>query len=215
MEAFTTLSAVAAPMLRANIDTDIIIRIEKVILPHAEQGRWAFAAWRYRPDGSENPDFILNQPAYRKAQILLAGANVGCGSSREAAVWAMQAMGLRCVIACSFGEIFYNNCFQKGMLPVVLPEPAIVDLANACAAEPGQPITVDLATCKVYGVGGQEYSFDIDPMRREGLLNGLDQISLSLGHAPAVAAFQAKDRVRRSWVYLLAARVASRPVRHQ
>src|SRR5579863_8871350 len=145
MEKFTRLTAVAAPLLKRNIDTDVIIRIEKLIsLDRAELGPHAFAPLRYRADGSENPDFVLNRPPYRGAQILIAGENFGCGSSREGAVWALWGMGLRCVIAPSFGDIFFNNCFQNGLLPITLDAAMVERLAELVEASQGQPLTVDL-----------------------------------------------------------------------
>jgi len=202
MQAFTTLTAIAAPLLRSNIDTDVIIRIEKVVLPRPDQGRWAFAAWRYLPDGTENPAFVLNESAYRDAQILLAGANFGCGSSREAAVWAMQAMGLRCVIAPSYGDIFFNNCFQNGMLPVVLPEDAIRLIAEGLATDPARhPVNIDLVQQCVTTFDGERHPFQIDALRRDGLLSGLDAISMTRQREPEITAYQAIDRERRPWVY--------------
>src|SRR5262245_47297310 len=124
MQKFTVHAGIAAPLPRANVNTDVLIRIERLVyMPRGQLGRYCFEAWRYRADGSEDPEFVLNRPAYRKATILLAGANFGCGSSREAAVWSLSDMGFRCVIAASFGDIFFNNCFQTGMLPIVLPAP--------------------------------------------------------------------------------------------
>src|ERR1700752_2334986 len=122
MDAFKILSGVAAPLLRANVNTDVLIRIERLMyLAKGELGRYCFEAWRYRSDGSEDPDFVLNKPEYREAKILLAAENFGCGSSREQAVWSLWGMGFRCIIAESFGDIFFGNCFQNGMLPIVLP----------------------------------------------------------------------------------------------
>lgn len=198
MQAFTTLTGQAAPLLRDNIDTDIIIRVERLAGTSRESmGAVAFEAWRFRPDGGENPDFVLNQPRYRGAPILLAGANFGCGSSREGAVWAMMGMGLRCVIAASFGDIFFNNCFQNGLLPVRLPAETVRRLAEA----PGE-ITVDLAAQEVVSVDGLKAKFDIEAVRRTALLEGLDEIGLTLRHQAAITRFQDADRVERPWVWL-------------
>ena len=197
MQAFTVLSGVAAPLLRDNIDTDIIIRVERSAGTSRESmGAVAFEAWRFRPDGSENPDFVLNQPRYRGAPILLAGANFGCGSSREGAVWAMMGMGLRCIIAESFGDIFFNNCFQNGLLPIRLDPAVIQHLAEATG-----PVTVDLVA-QVVVSGNDRVGFEIEPMRRTALLEGLDEIGLTLQHAAAIARYQTADRVDRPWVWL-------------
>ena len=196
MTPFTTLTGVAAPLLRDDIDTDVILRIERLTGTTRESmGAVAFEAWRIRPDGSENPDFVLNQPRFRNAPILLAGANFGCGSSREGAVWAIMGLGVRCVLAESFGDIFYNNCFQNGLLPACLPRPALDGLA-------GQVVTVDLDSQTVTGPGGA-VPFAIEPMRKAALLGGLDEIGLTLQHADAIAAYQAADRMARPWVWEL------------
>ena len=196
MTPFTTLTGVAAPLLRDDIDTDVILRIERLTGTTRESmGAVAFETWRIRPDGSENPDFVLNQPRFRNAPILLAGANFGCGSSREGAVWAIMGLGVRCVLAESFGDIFYNNCFQNGLLPACLPRPALDGLA-------GQVVTVDLDSQTVTGPGGA-VPFAIEPMRKAALLGGLDEIGLTLQHADAIAAYQAADRVARPWVWEL------------
>ncbi|WP_158745129.1 3-isopropylmalate dehydratase small subunit [Acidisphaera sp. L21] len=201
MQAFTTVSGAAAPLMRDNIDTDMIIRIERMTgTTRDSMGQWALEALRYRPDGSDNPDFVLNQPAFRDAPILVAGANFGCGSSREAAVWALMGAGLRCVIAPSFGDIFFNNCFQNGMLPVRLPSDDIARLADACAGGNAR-VSVDLHRQVVVFPHGEEVRFEIEPLRRDALLEGLDEIGLTLKHAEAIAAFQAADRIARPFVW--------------
>ena len=149
MEKFTVLTAVAAPLLRPNINTDILIRIERLMyVPRGQLAKYCFEAWRYLPDGSEDPDFVLNKPAYRGAKILIGGPNFACGSSREAAVWSLWDFGFRCVIAPSFGDIFFNNCFQNGMLPIVLPADVVAELgeeaARAGEGANGAPFTIDL-----------------------------------------------------------------------
>jgi 3-isopropylmalate/(R)-2-methylmalate dehydratase small subunit len=204
MEKFTTLDAVAAPVLRENIDTDVIIPINRLVgnSVRGSLGPWGFSAWRYRPDGSENPEFILNREPYRGAQILLTGVNFGCGSSREAAVWTLQEMGIRCVIGSSFGDIFFNNCFQNGLLPVLLDRQVVESLAREVETSQGAGrIGVDLAAMTVTAPSGKRYSFAVEPARREALLEGLDEIGMTLRRAPEIAAFQEKDRQQRPWVH--------------
>ena len=151
MEAFTVLEGIAAPLLRPNINTDIIIRIERLRdFEGAKLGPYCFESWRYRRDGSEDPAFILNRPPYRGARIMIAGENFACGSSREAAVWALKAFGIRCVMAPSFGSIFFNNCFQNGVLPVVVPAKVVEELASEVEQTQGQGrVTIDLHRCVV------------------------------------------------------------------
>ena len=205
MQAFTTVSGAAAPLLRDNVDTDVIIRIERLTgTTRGSMGAWAFEALRYRPDGSDNPDFVLNQPPFQGAPILIGGANFGCGSSREGAVWALMGMGLRCVIAPSFGDIFFNNCFQNGMLPVRLPAADVDRLAAACAGGNAR-VTVDLARQVVVFPHGEEVRFEIEALRRDAMLQGLDEIGLTLQHRAAIDAFQARDRLARPFVWQLGA----------
>ena len=204
MEKFTTLTAIAAPLLRENIDTDIIIRIERLVgaTSRSALGRYAFEAWRYRADGSEAPDFVLNREPYRHARILLAGRNFGCGSSREAAVWALAQFGFRAVLAPSFGDIFFNNCFQNGVLPVVIEPAAIQAIAQQVEADPAhRQVTVDLTRCVVIAPDGAETAFRIDRLRRDALIEGLDDIGLTAKRAGEIAEFQSRDRVRRPWIY--------------
>ena len=203
MQKFTELTAIAAPLMRPNVDTDVIIRIERLIgAPRAEMGRWCFEAWRFLPDGSDAPGFLLNQLPWRRAGILLNGPNFGCGSSREGAVWALMGLGIRCVIAPSFGDIFFNNCFQNGMLPVVLPADAIESIAAQVLEDPERrPVTVSLVEGVVVAPDGTRHPFDVDPLRRKALLEGLDDIGLSLLREAEIAAFQARDAVSRPWVY--------------
>jgi 3-isopropylmalate/(R)-2-methylmalate dehydratase small subunit len=201
MERFTRLSGQAAPLLRANIDTDLIIRIERLTgTMREEMGQWAFETLRYRPDGSENPDFVLNQGPFRGAPVLLAGANFGCGSSREGAVWALQGAGIRCVIAESFGDIFFNNCFQNGILPIRLPAETVRALAEQSAGGNAR-LTVDLERQTITSPRGEEIPFEVDAARRTALLEGLDDIGQTLLHAQAIAAWQAADRAARPWVW--------------
>jgi 3-isopropylmalate/(R)-2-methylmalate dehydratase small subunit len=200
MQPFVRVTGPVACLPQANIDTDVIIRIERLTAGAREQlGFHAFEALRYRVDGTENPDFPFNRPGFRTAPILVAGANFGCGSSREGAVWALMGMGLRCVIAPSFGDIFYNNCFQNGMLPIVLDETRLAALAERATA--GEPLTVDLEQRTLLWPGGVIVGFEIDAMLRQSLLTGLDAIELTLSDAAIIAAWQVGDRAGRPWVW--------------
>ena len=204
MDKFATLNSVAAPILRENIDTDIVIPISRLVgnASRGTLGRWCLTPLRYKPDGSENPEFILNREPYRGAQILITGVNFGCGSSREGAVWTLQEMGIRCVIGSSFGDIFLNNCFQNGLLPVVLDRQTVESLAREVEASQGAGrVTVDLAQMTVTSPSGKRHSFAVEPARREALLEGLDEIAMTLKRAPDIAAFQARDRRQRPWVH--------------
>jgi 3-isopropylmalate/(R)-2-methylmalate dehydratase small subunit len=203
MQSFTVLEGPAAPLMRPNINTDIIIRIERLRdLERDELGPYAFESWRYRPDGTEDPAFVLNKPQYRQARIMISGENFACGSSREAAVWALQSFGIRCVIAPSFGPIFFSNCFQNGVLPVILPPEVVEGLAAEVEATQGKGrITIDLRRCVVISPSGKEAAFTIDAMLREGMLEGLDQIELTRAREPQIAAFEARDRASYPWIY--------------
>jgi 3-isopropylmalate/(R)-2-methylmalate dehydratase small subunit len=197
MLAFTRISGPTVALLQANVDTDVIIRIER-LTGGADLGLYAFEALRYLPDGSPNPDCVLNDPRFANAPILLAGRNFGCGSSREGAVTALMAMGLRCVIAPGFGDIFFANCFRNGLLPIVLPENAVKKLA----AQSGiGDFTVDLEAQLVRVPSGETISFPVDALQREGLLEGLDEIGLTLKDDGKIAAWQAIDRANRPWVW--------------
>jgi 3-isopropylmalate/(R)-2-methylmalate dehydratase small subunit len=205
MEKFTSLRAIAAPLLRDNIDTDIVIRIERLMggdTKREELGRYCCESWRYLPDGSENPDFLLNQGAYRRAEILLAGDNFGCGSSREGAVWALRLMGIRCVIAPSFGDIFRNNCYQNGVLPITMERARIEAIAADVANGPEQnQIAIDLQAQEVIAPDGSRTSFRVSAMRKDALLAGLDEVGLTLKREPEITAFQAGDRQSRPWIH--------------
>ena len=204
MRPFVTVTGAAAPLMQANIDTDVIIRIDRLTGGDpARLGDYALEALRRRPDGSEDPDCVLNQPPYRDAPVLLAGPNFGCGSSRENAVTALMAMGLRCVVAESFGDIFYANCFQNGLLPVRLAEAQVLALASEARSTPS-PFTVDLEQRLVRAPSGAEHPFEIDPLRRILLLEGLDDIALTLKDAETIAAWQARDQQTRPWVWTIA-----------
>ena len=198
MKKFETLAAIAAPFPQKNVDTDLIIRIERCTgMPKEELGKYAFEMIRFLPGGAENPEFVLNQPRYRGAQILVCGEFFGTGSSREVAVWALASFGIRCVIAPSYGQIFYGNCFQNGLLPIVLPEATVQALAQDAAAPGAKPFTVDLERQSINGT----VRFDVEPRRKKMLLEGLDEIGLTLAMEPKIAAFQAADRKRRPWIY--------------
>ena len=209
MEKFTTLTAIAAPLLRENVDTDIIIRIERLVgaTSASDLGRFAFESWRYRPDGSEEPQFVLNREPYRRARILLALNNFGCGSSREGAVWALKQRGIRAVLAPSFGDIFFNNCFQNGVLPVITAEPTVRALAAAVEADPEKnQITVDLQRQVVVAPDGSDTAFRIDELRRQALLEGLGDIGLTMKRSAEIGTFRERDRQRRPWIYAVEAR---------
>jgi len=203
MDPFTVLRSTAAALPWSNVDTDMIIRVERCVrTPRAEMGRWAFEMMRFDAAGHDDPAFPLNREKFRGAQILVAGENFGCGSSREMAVWAIAGMGFRCVVAPSFGDIFYNNCFQNGVLAIRLPRPMVEIMLRALAAASAPlELTVDLPAQTLTAPGGETYAFDIDPLRKKALLEGLDAIGVTLAREPAIAAWQARDRARRPWVW--------------
>jgi 3-isopropylmalate/(R)-2-methylmalate dehydratase small subunit len=194
MDKFTTLTAVTAALNVANVDTDKIIpaRFLKTI-KRTGLGKSLFADMRYNADGSEKADFVLNQEKYRKAQILVAGDNFGCGSSREHAPWALLDFGIRCVIAPSFADIFFNNCFKNGILPIVLPEDVCAKLMDDAALGTNARLTVDLERQVVVRPSGEEFAFNVDPFRKHCLLNGLDDIGLTLEHTAAIDAYEARQ----------------------
>ncbi len=201
MEKFTKLTGVAAPLPLVNVDTDMIIPKQFLkTIRRSGLGKNLFDEMRYDAQGNEIPDFVLNKPAYRKAEILIAGENFGCGSSREHAPWALLDFGIRCVIAPSFADIFYNNCFKNGILPVTLP-PEQVDLLMK-EAEKGENarITVDLEAQEISTSEGDVFRFEIDPFRKHCLLEGLDDIGLTMEKAKSIDAFEARAAVERPWV---------------
>ncbi|MGY2486117.1 3-isopropylmalate dehydratase small subunit [Cupriavidus sp. CP313] len=205
MESFTVHRGVAAPLLRINIDTDAIIpsREMKRVSKHG-LAEGLFAGWRYLAgtDRSPDPSFVLNQPGYAGASILLAGSNFGCGSSREHAVWALKEYGIRAIVAPGFGAIFHNNCVRNGLLPVVLPMETVQALADDCAAAPAtRQVTVDLERLEVVSPAGERYGFTLGSEQRQMLLEGLDPIALTLKLASRIDAFQAADRARRPWIH--------------
>jgi len=203
-QSFNRLTAIAAPIMRSNIDTDIIIRIERLVgnSIRGTLGKWAFGSLRYLPDGSENPAFILNREPYRQAEILVTGPNFGCGSSREGAVWSLQEMGIRAIIGSGFGDIFFANCFQNGILPIVVDKEIVDSLAADIEATQGAGrVSIDLETQIVLSPSGRHYTFEIDPRRREGLLQGLDEVALTLQRDQEIRAFQAADKAARPWIH--------------
>ena len=201
---FTKLTAIAAPIMRTNIDTDVIIRIERLVgnSVRGSLGKWAFGSLRYLSDGSENPEFILNREPYRQAEILVTGPNFGCGSSREGAVWALQEMGIRAVVGSGFGDIFFANCFQNGILPIVVDKKIVDGLAAEVENMQGAGrIGIDLQEQTITSPSGKRHDFEIDPRRRTGLLEGLDEVLLTLQCDDEILAFQASDRAERPWIH--------------
>lgn len=199
MEKFTTLTTVAAPLPQENIDTDQIIpaRFLKTTR-RTGLGAHLFDAQRYREDGSENPDFVLNKPAYRKAGILITLDNLGCGSSREHAPWALLDFGIKCVIAPSFADIFHGNCFKNGILPIKLPREVCETLMNDAEAGANARLTVDLESQVIIRPDGEKVSFEIDPFRRQILLEGLDDVSQTLTFEKDIMTFEKKPS--RRWI---------------
>ena len=201
MDKFTTLTANAAPRPLVNIDTDMIIPKQFLKTIHRSGlGKNLFDEMRFDREGNEIADFVLNQPAYRDAHIIVAGDNFGCGSSREHAPWALLDYGIRCVISTSFADIFFNNCFKNGILPVVLPQDAVDALMRDAEKGANARITVDLDAQTVTGADGTEYGFDIDPFRKHCLMNGLDDIGLTMEKAPAIDTFETQMAQARPWV---------------
>jgi 3-isopropylmalate/(R)-2-methylmalate dehydratase small subunit len=201
MDKFTTVTGVAAPMPLVNIDTDMII--PKQFLKTIERsglGKNLFDEMRYDRDGNEIADFVLNQPQYRNAEILVAGDNFGCGSSREHAPWALLDFGIRCVISTSFADIFFNNCFKNGILPIVLPQEAVEVLMDDARKGSNARMTVDLESQTVTSSDGQSFGFEVDAFKKHCLLNGLDDIGLTLEKAAAIDTFEAKAAQSRPWV---------------
>jgi len=198
MTPFKVLTAIAAYYPRPNVDTDLVIRVERCArVPRPELGKWAFEMARFLPDGTENPAFVLNQAPWRDAKILVGAENFGCGSSREMAVWAIAGMGIRCVIAPSFGQIFFDNCFQNGVLAIRLPAEAHARVAALASDASTATLEVDLDAQRINGT----IAFDVDPLRKKMLIEGLDEVGLTLSREAEIAAFQRADRGRRPWVY--------------
>ena len=200
MTPFTTLKAVAAPMPIANIDTDQIIPARYLSKPRSEQKDGMFRDMRFTRDGQARPEFVLNQQPYAKARIIVAERNFACGSSRENAVTSMLDNGFKAFIAPSFGDIFFNNCFQNGCLPIVLPEARVSELLRFLLELPGAEISVDLAAQTVTGPDGKVETFDVDPFRKECLLQGLDDVTLTLQFDGEIAAFEARHKAELPWL---------------
>jgi 3-isopropylmalate/(R)-2-methylmalate dehydratase small subunit len=201
MQKFTQLTGVAAPLPMMNVDTDMLIPKQHLkTIERTGLGKHLFDEMRYDDDGNEIPEFVLNRPAYRKAQILVAGANFGCGSSREHAPWALLDFGIRCVIAPSFADIFYNNCFKNGILPIALPQEDIDKLMEDAERGANATVSVDLAAQEIRGPDGGCISFDIDPFRKHCLLEGLDDIGLTLQKSDAIATFESEHAKSQPWM---------------
>jgi 3-isopropylmalate/(R)-2-methylmalate dehydratase small subunit len=201
MEKFTQLTGVAAPLPMINVDTDKVIPKQYLkTIGRKGLGKGLFDEMRYRADGSENPDFVLNKPAYRQAKILVAGENFGCGSSREHAPWALLDFGISCVIAPSFADIFYNNCFKNGLLPIALPQEDVDKLMDDARRGANAIITVDLEKQEITGPDGGCIRFEIDPFRKHCLLNGLDDIGLTMQKEKSIAGFEERRSQAQPWL---------------
>lgn len=200
MDKFTKLTGVAAPLPIVNVDTDMIIPKDYLkTIKRTGLGKGLFAEMRFREDGSENPDFVLNKPAYRNAQVLVAGDNFGCGSSREHAPWALLDFGIRCVISTSFGDIFYNNCFKNGILPIRVSHEDLDKLMDDAQRGANATLTIDLEEKTIKGPDGGQISFDLDEFRRYCMLNGLDDIGLTMEKAAKIDSFEAANAQRHPW----------------
>ncbi|CAH1658092.1 MAG: 3-isopropylmalate dehydratase small subunit [Chelatococcus sp.] len=201
MDKFTTLTGVAAPLEIVNVDTDMIIPKQYLkTIKRTGLGAGLFAEMRFKEDGSENPDFILNKPAYRNAQILVAGDNFGCGSSREHAPWALLDFGIRCVISTSFADIFYNNCFQNGILPIKVSPEDLDKLMDDARRGANATLTVDLESQTIKGPDGGSISFDLDPFRKHCMLNGLDGVGLTMEKRDAISSYETKTKETHPWL---------------
>ena len=200
MQKFTKLTGVAAPLPIINVDTDMIIPKDYLkTIKRTGLGVGLFAEMRYLDDGAENPDFVLNKAAWRKAEILVAGDNFGCGSSREHAPWALLDFGIKCVISTSFADIFYNNCFKNGILPITVSPEDLGKLMDDAERGANATVTVDLETLEIRGPDGGVIAFELDAFKRHCLLNGLDDIGLTLEKAASIAAFEKANAERRPW----------------
>jgi len=200
MQKFTTLTGVAAPLPIMNVDTDMIIPKQYLkTIARTGLGKGLFSELRYKEDGAENPDFVLNKPAYRKAEIIVAGDNFGCGSSREHAPWALLDFGVRCIISTSFADIFYNNCFKNGILPIKVSQAELDKLMEDAERGANATLTVDLEAQEIRGPDGGVVKFEVDPFRKHCLLNGLDEIGLTLQKADKITAFERDMAAARPW----------------
>jgi 3-isopropylmalate/(R)-2-methylmalate dehydratase small subunit len=202
MEKFTKLSGIAAPMPIRNVDTDMIIPKQFLkTIKRTGLGKNLFDEMRYTQDGKEIPDFVLNKPQYRKAQILVAGENFGCGSSREHAPWALLDFGIRCVIAPSFADIFYNNCFKNGILPIKLPKEDVDKLMDDAERGANAVVSIDLEAQEIRGPDGGVVKFEVDSFRKHCLLNGLDDIGLTMQKKPSIDSFETKNQHSQPWLW--------------
>jgi len=201
MQKFEVLSGVAAPMNIVNIDTDMIIPKQFLkTIKRTGLGKSLFYEMRYTQEGQELPEFVLNKPAYRKAEILVAGDNFGCGSSREHAPWALLDFGIRCVISTSFADIFYNNCFKNGILPIKVSPDDLKKLLDDASRGSNATLTIDLPNQEIRGPDGGKVKFEIDAFRKHCLLNGLDDIGLTMEKAPSIEAYEKKNAASHSWL---------------
>jgi len=201
MEKFDKLDGVAAPMHQINVDTDMIIPKQYLkTIQRTGLGVALFSEMRYKDDGSENPDFVLNKPAYRDAKILIAGDNFGCGSSREHAPWAILDFGIRCVIAPNFADIFYNNCFKNGILPIALPQEQVDKLMEDAERGANATLSIDLESQTIKGPDGGEIAFEVDAFKKHCLLNGLDDIGLTMEKETSIDEFEAKRSAATPWL---------------
>ncbi len=201
MDKFTTLTGVAAPLPMTNVDTDMIIPKQYLkTIKRTGLGSGLFAELRFKDDGSENPDFVLNKPAYRKATILVAGDNFGCGSSREHAPWALLDFGIRCVISTNFADIFYNNCFKNGILPIKVSPENLAKLMDDAERGANATLSIDLGKQEIRGPDGGVVTFDIDPFRKHCLIEGLDDIGLTLKKAEKIGSYEMKAQAARPWL---------------
>ena len=201
MDKFTVLEGVAAPMKLVNVDTDMIIPKQYLkTIQRTGLGKGLFSEMRYKDDGSDNPDFILNQPAYKQAKVLVAGDNFGCGSSREHAPWALLDFGIRCVISTSFADIFYNNCFKNGILPIIVSQDELDKLFDDAERGANATLTIDLPNQEIRGPDGGVIHFEIDPFRKKCLVEGLDDIGLTLQKAPSIDTYEKTKAVEQPWL---------------
>ena len=202
MDKFTKIRAVAAPLPITNVDTDIIIPQKHLrTIERTGLGKYAFSNIRYNDDGSERDDFVLNKPAYRNAEILIAGENFGCGSSREHAPWALKDFGIKAIIAPSFADIFHGNCFKNGLLPIALPEDIVDEMMKDAEHGANAVFTIDLENLEITRPDGQVVKFEVDSFRQHCLINGLDDIGLTMVKGDKIAAFEAKQKAQQPWLY--------------
>jgi len=201
MQKFDKLTGVAAPLPQINVDTDMIIPKQFLkTIKRSGLGKNLFDEMRFTPDGKEKPDFVLNRPAYRNAQILVTGENFGCGSSREHAPWALLDFGIRCIIATSYADIFYNNCFKNGILPIILPQADVDKLMDDAARGANAVVSIDLAAQEIRGPDGGVVKFQMDPYRKQCLIEGLDDIGLTMKQGTKIDQFEQKRTAQQPWL---------------